>query len=458
MYKQDKSKITNFYNQFSNPSGRGPMPTNLGDFLGDKPTSIRDMVSGVQSPTVSNPNQPGLPQGTPSPTQILNQNLLDQRNQGAFRSTPAPQAPAPAQGGGQMFSPQQAPMGQPQQQGAPQGEDMTPYMRPDGSLMTPEEYVEKVKGEMQSRMGQGDIGTYAAGQFNDAEKTEEQLALEARQLGNARGDLASGEKDPWGIASESGVAYSPEELKAIENAAAGIYDPALTSAIGKLEAKKKADEREFERQLRAEEAEKDFERDLMKMEQQFKYSTALKKMDIDVNTAAAAEKRFIEQSEKDAEVRDAQIGTVALLNTLLSPTTNLNAIAGGRIGNFLTGSWRNTNAQARAQVAQLKAMTSMDEREKLRGSGSVSNFEQQMLSDSANAINHAIQEDGSVRMNQDTFKQELKNLRGVAVLKAGVPSASVTVTDPGTGERVTGEIGRQELEDLHLQGYLIDFN
>jgi hypothetical protein len=37
------------------------------------------------------------------------------------------------------------------------------------------------------------------------------------------------------------VAYSPQELKAIESAYAGVYDPAINSALAKLDAKQKAD-------------------------------------------------------------------------------------------------------------------------------------------------------------------------------------------------------------------------
>jgi len=53
--------------------------------------------------------------------------------------------------------------------------------------------------------------------------------------------MATGETDPYKAGNQSGIAYSPTELKAIENAYAGIYDPALNDVFTRLDAKQKED-------------------------------------------------------------------------------------------------------------------------------------------------------------------------------------------------------------------------
>lgn len=63
------------------------------------------------------------------------------------------------------------------------------------------------------------------------------LRNRARDLTNTRNDIATGTTDPYKVGAESGVAYSPRELAAIEKAYAGVYDPALNDVFERLKTK-----------------------------------------------------------------------------------------------------------------------------------------------------------------------------------------------------------------------------
>ena len=52
---------------------------------------------------------------------------------------------------------------------------------------------------------------------------------------NTKSNIATSTTDPYGILSTSGIAYTPAELKAIESAYAGVYDPAINTALSKVD-------------------------------------------------------------------------------------------------------------------------------------------------------------------------------------------------------------------------------
>ena len=87
----------------------------------------------------------------------------------------------------------------------------------------------------------GDIPQYAGDTLTEGNQSAEQLSMRAADLVNARNDIATGASDPYKVASESGIPYSPEEMRAIEKAYAGIYDPAINSALEKLNQKREMD-------------------------------------------------------------------------------------------------------------------------------------------------------------------------------------------------------------------------
>lgn len=109
-----------------------------------------------------------------------------------------------------------------------------------GGLYTPEEYANNVASSLPGN--NGDVPKFAGDTLTQGQQTTEQLQGAASGLNNARNDIAVGETDPYKIGSESGIAYSPQELAAIEKAYSGVYDPAINSALSKLDQKQKADE------------------------------------------------------------------------------------------------------------------------------------------------------------------------------------------------------------------------
>jgi len=106
-----------------------------------------------------------------------------------------------------------------------------------GNLYSVQEFVDNVA----TRVGAGDVPQYAGDALTKPDQTANQLTTTATNLNNARNDLATGTTDPYGVATKSGINYTPTELAAIEKAYAGVYDPALKDVFNKLDAKEKAD-------------------------------------------------------------------------------------------------------------------------------------------------------------------------------------------------------------------------
>lgn len=118
--------------------------------------------------------------------------------------------------------------------------DMSADINPaTGKLYSPQEYADMMAKKARGGM----VPTYAGDALTNPNQTTEQLTGTAYDLNNARNDIATGTTDPYKVASQSGIQYTPAQLKAIESAYAGVYDPVLQEVFLKLEEKKKADER-----------------------------------------------------------------------------------------------------------------------------------------------------------------------------------------------------------------------
>jgi hypothetical protein len=101
-----------------------------------------------------------------------------------------------------------------------------------GEIMTPEEYAIYLGNKIPK--GNGEITNYAGDALTNPNQSAEELTKRATALNNSRNDIATGAADPYKVGNQSGVAYSPTELKAIENAYAGVYDPALQDVFARL--------------------------------------------------------------------------------------------------------------------------------------------------------------------------------------------------------------------------------
>lgn len=161
-----------------------------------------------------------------------------------------------------------------------------------------------------------------------------------------------------------------------------------------------------------------------------------------------------ETAEAKTEAQFTQTETIGLVNAILA-NPNLGTISGK--SRFGIGARTAGTADIKSSALQLKALTSLEGRSKLRGSGTISDFEAQMLSASANALNFAIQEDGRIAMSDEDVEQNLKNIRGVLLTKSG-QTVDVIATDPATGEsELFKGVTRQEIADATLNGLIINY-
>jgi hypothetical protein len=115
-------------------------------------------------------------------------------------------------------------------------------------FQTAEEYGNYVATKIPASKPAGDIPAYAGDAMTNPNQSVTDLQGTARNLNNARNDIAVGATDPYKVGNQSGIAYSPQELKAIENAYAGIYDPALNDVFARLKEKKATDEAALKKQ------------------------------------------------------------------------------------------------------------------------------------------------------------------------------------------------------------------
>jgi hypothetical protein len=112
---------------------------------------------------------------------------------------------------------------------------------------------EEIAAALKKTMLAGDISNYSYWAMNNPDASTMETANIARRLQDTQGDIGSGATDPYKVASQSKWKFNAQELAAIEKAGAGVYDPAITSAITKLELKQKE---ETENSARAWEKEK----------------------------------------------------------------------------------------------------------------------------------------------------------------------------------------------------------
>lgn len=174
------------------------------------------------------------------------------------------------------------------------------WMKGDGSYKSPDEIAADIVASLKVSSSGPDVGRLAGAQFSGKDMTTEELATLARRLAATRNDIAVGETDPYGVASRSGIAYTPAQLEAIEKATAGIYDPALDSALSRLEASEKADAEaaEWERELDKMARQHGYDLEKMKLDQNFQYGLAEYKAALDAKNNAALITPYVEERQQ----------------------------------------------------------------------------------------------------------------------------------------------------------------
>lgn len=109
-----------------------------------------------------------------------------------------------------------------------------------------------------------------------------------------------------------------------------------------------------------------------------------------------------EQKEREKATQE-KSETLILLDEILGsdldPVTGRLRLGRGPIGQF----FRPSTAQTTAKIEQLKSLLSLEQREKLRGTGQISDFESKMLEKSVAALNP--------KMSQEDYRDELEKVR-----------------------------------------------
>lgn len=360
------NKINSFFNPTTNPGGGARFAESTKPTAPFRGPSLSSMLSNTaQRPQ---PVSPPMAQGGAQP---------------AMPSAGFPSA-APAAVAAPMAAPAAAPM----------ASEVPPipsqWMKPDGTFFTPDEIAGNVATTLQQGSGQGDIGTLARNNFAGDAKTTEQMSTELRLLNNAQGDIASGAEDPFGIASDSGIAYTPAELQAIESSYAGIYDPAITSAMSKLERRQGQEEAASAAKIATEKAEAEFQNDLTILGKKHGYDLDKMKADQGFQMKLASYKSSLAASADAAKAGsgmtpysdERSFRTVQTIDELMGQVTNKTV----GFGSLLAGIPTTDATTFRSQLNTLKAaiafgeLTAMREASKTGGAlGNVSNIELGLL-------------------------------------------------------------------------------
>lgn len=310
------------------------------------------------------------------------------------------------------------------------------WLNADGSIKTPDQIAADVGGALKSAHGNGDIGTLSLDQFGGDGKSAEQLAADARRIGNARNDIAVGETDPYKVASQSGIAYTPEELNAIEKAYAGVYDPALDTAMAKVQAKQDSDAA----------ATKDAGFTLGKDEVRYDadgnpiavgpsstgasgdtyvagqnpvvdayvkgFGTIYKAGDIPDEYKDLVAQGVASNTGSGAPISPTSTTAIGIINELQG-LPDLDKLSGtGLIGGIEHPSslFPGTAVQTTQNLAkQLQATISLANRQQLKGSGAISDFEFRVLGDAATAL--GLDENGRTNLSPTDFKDQLNKLK-----------------------------------------------
>lgn len=133
---------------------------------------------------------------------------------------------------------------------------------------------------------------------------------------------------------------------------------------------------------------------------------------------------------------------ISLVNDVLGNSESISGISQTGILPFGSG------AKTKNQYQQLKGLLALDSREKLKGSGAVSDFESRTLERSASSLGR--------NLGEDDFKAELNKIKGVFQNAAGLP-ANVIVTNPANGEQHPTQLSREDINSAIGQGFNVDY-
>lgn len=333
-----------------------------------------------------------------------------------------------------------------------------PQPQPEGN---PTAMIEALKKSLS-----GDVPAYAGLNLSQPRPTSIQAGTTANELQGYRADIGSGTTDPYKMASMSGIPYTASELKAIESAAAGVYDPAINSALARLEDAKSREE----------------------MKQKFEYDMALKKTPsgdstVGINSSSGGYEpgmnpvvdSWVERISRGeatlADIKGASkevqglrnavnmglntlkyrnatamgnLSTVNQLNDLLE-NTKLSKISGffGQAFGGISGAAKT----AKTDFDQVKSKLELTAAALLKGQGQVSNFERDILQKASSNLNRGLAD--------DEFRQRLVQLKGVFQNTSGLP-AMVKISFPD-GRVLYNEATTDQINQAIMDGGRVEY-
>lgn len=141
------------------------------------------------------------------------------------------------------------------------------------------------------------------------------------------------------------------------------------------------------------------------------------------------------------------LSNVSLVDELLKDNRYENVVGINKFNpfNYVPG----TEVQyAKNQFNQLKSNLSLENRQKLKGSGAISDFEFKVLAQASSAL-------GSNLSNADARK-ELNKIKGVFTTASGMPTI-VKITDPKTQRSVTVSATREGINQAIIDGAIVEY-
>lgn len=300
------------------------------------------------------------------------------------------------------------------------------WLKADGSFKTPDEIANEVGGAIGSAHGNGDIGTLALEQFGGNGKSAVELEADARRIGNTRNDIAVGETDPYKVASQSGIAYTAAELSAIEKAYAGIYDPALDTALAKVNAKQNEKPTEGFT-LGKDQVRYDADGNPIAVGISSDDGTGGGTYKKGANAVVDAYvdgfkngtykatdipdqyKDLVAQGVKGSAPAMTEAAKNALSNVNLLLTSDLKKVTGASNLNPLTFVPGSDSAPVRNLLSQLAGTLALKDRQQLKGSGAISDFEFRVLQQAASAM--GVNDNGTSNLSEAALKKELQKLQ-----------------------------------------------
>lgn len=152
-----------------------------------------------------------------------------------------------------------------------------------------------------------------------------------------------------------------------------------------------------------------------------------------------------EKAEEKTKATSEAFDNLNLVNTLLNKDTD--AVFGAKPPTYYIPG---TQAQeTKNLLAQIRAVLSIEKREKMKGSGAISDFEAQTLSESASAL--------GPNLSNEAGRRELRRIRGVFLTATG-NEADIIVTNRETGEKIETRASRDEINGLIAEGHIVEYN